>query len=234
MQRRSFLKLLAGTTVAAIAAPLITPSVGPLFIPPERLDMGVPRAILTATEMPLGPWIEPVVQERWTAGDTVPMLLVQDEFSPRGWQQFGRQKVPAGTTLLVDRETAERWVKHGVGTPGSGAPLELQEAAAARQATRTSMLTWDNTWPDPETLTPIAPLMMNDTDRDLFAKRDHRWSDMIERASARLKRAAGPSWWDEPTGERGLMPKAWGITPGVCQGCGSASCSFSVPDEGVT
>lgn len=56
MNRRSFLKLLGGTTVAAVAAPLITPSTAPLFIPPERLDMGVPRRILTATELPPRPW----------------------------------------------------------------------------------------------------------------------------------------------------------------------------------
>lgn len=202
MNRRSFLKILGGSAAAVVAAPLITPSVGPLFIPPERLDMGVPRQILTATELPKAPAPDMLIDMVGMRTAPIPMLLVQDEFSPPGWQQYGREKVPAGTTLLVDRTTAERWVKHGVGTPGPAAPMDLQEASAKRQAERrTSMLTWETSWPAPETLTPLAPLMLNDTDRDLFAKRDQRWSNMIERASARLKRAAGPSWWDAIPGD---------------------------------
>mgnify|MGYP000914662312 CR=1 FL=1 len=46
--RRGFLKLASGLVVASVAAPAaqtIEAVTAPLYIPPERLDMGVPRAL---------------------------------------------------------------------------------------------------------------------------------------------------------------------------------------------
>jgi hypothetical protein len=198
--RRSFLKILGGTAAAAVAAPLITPAAaGPLFIPSQNLDMGVPRSILTATEMPT-----PKPTAYFVTGDVglrqlnIPMLLVHDEFRPPGWQQYGREKVPAGTTLLVDRPTAERWVEHGVGTPGPAAPLELQEASVRLGMTRraTSQMTWTNTFLNADEISfvddiPVAGMVASDR-----AKRYQRWSDSIERASARLKGVKASVWWE--------------------------------------
>jgi hypothetical protein len=166
--------------------------------------MGVPRQILTATEMPttLTTWANTFLNaEELSFFDEIPMLLVHDEFSPPGWQQFGRQRVPAGTTLMVDRPTAERWVTHGVGTPGPGAPLDLQDASAKRWAAKAYM-------PDD----PDGPRFMGDVDGvpswsirqeptgvilARMAERSVRFSASIERASARLKGATGPDWWND-------------------------------------
>jgi hypothetical protein len=200
------LKLLGAGAAAAVAAPLITPAAAaPLFIPSQNLDMGVPRQILTATEMPttLTTWTNTFLNaEELSFFDEIPMLLVHDEFSPPGWQQFGRERVPAGTTLMVDRPTAERWVENGVGTPGPGAPTDLQEEAAQRQATRAAVYglrnigeptqSWlDANWRGSEVLAAREVMRVEESERG------RRWSASIERASARLKGAAGPDWWND-------------------------------------
>jgi hypothetical protein len=52
--RRSFLRGLGGGLLAIAAAPLVVPSRAPVFIPSDRLEMGVPRPIAAAPaiEMP--------------------------------------------------------------------------------------------------------------------------------------------------------------------------------------
>ena len=212
ISRRTFLKLLGAGAVAVAAAPLLEQAVpvfaqpsAPLFIPPQNLDMGVPRQILTATELPVSGWFEPVVQGDRAAGvdfiEAIPMLLAQDEFRPPGWQQYGQPRVPAGTTLLVDRATAERWIAYGVGTPGPKAPVDLQEAAVRRQAT--SAVSWGNVFIDAEEIIATAPILQADWRSVRWpdaTERDRRWSAAIERASATLKRAArtpAMAWWDE-------------------------------------
>lgn len=148
MNRRSFLKILGVGVATVAAAPLITPTTAPLFVPSNRLDFGVPRTIVTATEMsPTAFFLDnpntTLKSQGWPGygwqivpfpGQVVPMTLLWDEFGPPGWQQFGRQKVPAGTTLLVDATTAERWVHHNVAAPAASAPLSLQQESAKRLA----------------------------------------------------------------------------------------------------
>jgi hypothetical protein len=46
--RRGFLGLLGGAAAAVVAAPSVTQAAAPLFIPAERLDMGVPRTLKPA------------------------------------------------------------------------------------------------------------------------------------------------------------------------------------------
>lgn len=46
LSRRSFLKLGGAAAAAAIAAPVIEQVTAPLFIPAERLELGVPRALI--------------------------------------------------------------------------------------------------------------------------------------------------------------------------------------------
>jgi hypothetical protein len=48
LDRRSFMKRLGGGLLAIAAAPLVVPSRAPVFIPSDRLEMGVPRPIATA------------------------------------------------------------------------------------------------------------------------------------------------------------------------------------------
>jgi hypothetical protein len=205
------LKILGGTAAAAVAAPLITPaSAAPLYIPSQNLDMGVPRQILTATDMSLAEWLIPDADYD-ICTVPVPMLLVHDEFRPPGWQQYGQQRVPAGTTLLVDRPTAERWVTHGVGTPGPGAPLALQEASAKRQASRwlEPLVTEDwssgvgmaydaapgfDTFASPGYVLPTRVMIARNAER--AAQREANWSRLVERDSARLKRSEASAWWD--------------------------------------
>lgn len=204
VSRRGFLQRL-GLGVAAIAVAPVLPRIAPaapLFVPPARLDMGVPRAILTASGMPLGPWLEPVVTGAWAG--SVPMLLVHDEFQPPGWQQFGRPRVPAGTTLMVDRATAERWIGSGVGTAGPLAPLDLQEASAQRWAAKraeygrrvshdTFSLFVGRSGVAPVDLTPVwsAPVPAS-----VGRARSDAFDRMVQRATAKARGQAGPDWWD--------------------------------------
>lgn len=141
--RRGFLKILGGTAAAAVASQIITPPTvaAPLFVPAQNLDMGVPRKILTATEMPATTWEALGSIRRGSGPLTAPyrgagsieMTLLQAEFS---FEYGGGRKLPAGTTLLVDAETAERWVTNGVAVPGPHAPPALQIRSAKDQAAR--------------------------------------------------------------------------------------------------
>lgn len=144
--RRSFLKILGGTAAAAVAAPIIAPQTNlvapvaaPLFVPARNLDMGVPRRILTATEMPPPqafpqPFIPEAVQREIIDAQmrkTIAMLLLQDNYIP----EYGG-KLRAGHEVLVDQTTAYRWVRHGVAAPGPNAPRDLQMDSAKRIAER--------------------------------------------------------------------------------------------------
>ena len=120
MNRRSFLRVLGLGTAAVVAAPLLsTPkvlvqSVAPLFIPSQNLDMGVPHRILTATEMPTAPAVQTLMQYsyetvQYRMAQSVPVMLLQDNYISE-WG--GRLK--AGSTLLVDQTTADRWLSHRI------------------------------------------------------------------------------------------------------------------------
>lgn len=172
--RRGFLKLLGGTAAAAVAAPVLAqgmtrpgglalPSGGPLFIPARNLDMGVPRQILTATEMPdllsdaiwldgeRGIWNPAPADHRMAR--TVPMVMLQDNYS---WE-YGRGLMRAGSTVLVDQETAERWADRGVAVPGADAPAEVQERAAKRQIEREQAREVGSIWGIPVVESKILP-----------------------------------------------------------------------------
>ena len=133
LTRRNFLKILGGGVLATVAAPilgqgiansgiLVTPRpTAPLFIPATNLDFGVPRQILTATEMPTAPPLSliPESVQRETIehamSRTVPMMLLQDNYIPT----YGG-RLRAGSTLLVDQETATRWAHRGVAVAPDG------------------------------------------------------------------------------------------------------------------
>jgi hypothetical protein len=124
-----------------VAAPLIKPAeialaqpAAPLFVPAQNLDMGVPRRILTATAMPTLTVEQVAAQIRDDAtitttrmGRTVPMLLLHDEYLT---EYGGRLK--AGSTLLVDQKTADRWVEYGVGVRSDASAAEAARVLPGR------------------------------------------------------------------------------------------------------
>lgn len=138
LSRRGFLKILGGATVAAVIAPkivlpettVVTPTKAPLFVPSQNLDMGVPRRILTATELPPATTTLTWKNQFLGAGElaaTVPMLLLQDNFI----RQYGG-KLRAGSEVMVDPSTADRWIQNGVAAPGPNAPQYLQLRSVQR------------------------------------------------------------------------------------------------------
>lgn len=66
MKRRDFLKLAGGLVAATVAAPVVAP----LYIPAERLDMGVPRLIVP----PAGPKVIEVEDEFGIRFNAVPSV----------------------------------------------------------------------------------------------------------------------------------------------------------------
>lgn len=215
MKRRSFLKLLGGTAAAAVAAPLIAPSMkialppaAPLFVPAQHLEMGVPTGrLLTAREAPAADlaalWERQAAKHEalratYDARRTIPMLLVQSEYLI----EYGG-KLPAGSQVMVDRETAERWTRNGVAAPAPTALRDLQEASAQRLAERAQTMRRENHFLDADEISFAVPIgargsrrvgpALSEADRDKF------WGDMIERASAKIKDAARSpdmDWWD--------------------------------------
>ncbi len=121
VSRRGFLARLGLGAAAVIAAPLIGAPTAALFIPSSRLEMGVPHAFASASLAPSDLMDESaarealtVVPEGWRApyADQVSMQLLYDEYmSERG----GR--LQAGSVLLVDEKTADRWTASGVAVP---------------------------------------------------------------------------------------------------------------------
>lgn len=134
--RRTLLKVGGGALIAAVAAPL--------FIPSDRLDFGVPRQISTDTLTARH------IQELWhrsterfeasrraaltVSRDTLPMLLVHDEFM---FERGGR--LAAGTRLLVDQATSDRWIEYGVAVPDRGHPRYGQVLLKAKTDDRPAM-----------------------------------------------------------------------------------------------
>jgi hypothetical protein len=132
LTRRGLLKLLGGTVAAAVVAPqIVLPTQAPLFVPSHHLEMGVPRRIVPATELP-PPATTLTWANRFLGADelavSVPMLLLQDNFA----QQWGG-RLKAGFEVLVDQATAERWIEFGVAVPGARASRDLQERSAQRR-----------------------------------------------------------------------------------------------------
>lgn len=139
--RRSFLKILGGTAAAAVAAPIIAPqtalalpSSAPLFVPAANLDFGVPTGRLSlSTDVAAAAKqaIRDGARQAYADVESISMLLLQDNYIP-----WAGGKVKAGTEITVDRETADRWVKHGVAAAGMNAPRDLQMDSAKRLAER--------------------------------------------------------------------------------------------------
>lgn len=158
MNRRSFLKVLGGAATALVAAPILTPPSAPLFIPSQNLDYGVPSGRLaTASSISTQ-----TLQQLWDRGvarradGTVPMLLRQSEFLP-----WAGGKLPAGSVVMVDRETADRWIANDIAVPGPSAPYAMQTVSAKRLAERqqrANTMSWDNVYLDAEELAVIAPV----------------------------------------------------------------------------
>lgn len=215
--RRSFLKILGGAAAAAVVAPIIAPqttlalpSTAPLFIPSKNLDMGVPRRILTATEMPTAsdPWLIPESVQREIIDaqmrKTIPMLLLQDNYiSDYG----GRLK--AGHEVLVDRVTAARWVDHGVAAPGPNAPRDIQELSAKRIAEqrqghtlreyRDALAESTESWNGGIGIAYVSvPVIYpRSVTRLSEAERDQRWVSILARAAAKARSnpTPTPDWW---------------------------------------
>lgn len=136
-----------GAATAVVAPSLLLPPTkvlaqpsAPLFVPAQNLDMGVPRHIFTATEMPKAlpaAFIPEAVQRKIidnVMGRSIPMLMLQDNFST----QYGG-RIKAGAEVLTDRETADRWIRFNVATPGPSAPKDLQLRSAQRMMERKAM-----------------------------------------------------------------------------------------------
>jgi hypothetical protein len=104
LDRRAFLKSLGSVGLAVAAAPLIVPTAAPLFIPSDRLEMGVPRRLAAAIASGRGP-------DALSPG-AVPMRLNQDEFL----LEWGG-RLPAGSIVMVDERTARRWITNRIGAP---------------------------------------------------------------------------------------------------------------------
>lgn len=122
--RRSFLKILGSVGAAIAAAPLITPPSAPLFIPSERLEFGVPKTLVTVQSLEQGD-VQALIAETQARrnllvdesaaarmAQTVPMLMLRDEYH----QRFGG-KLVAGSTVLLDQQTAQRWQAIGLAVP---------------------------------------------------------------------------------------------------------------------
>jgi hypothetical protein len=122
IDRRTFLKRIGGGLLAVAAAPLIVPTSAPLFIPSDRLEMGVPRRLAAAIASGAPPGAS-----LWG----VPMRLNQDEFL----LEWGG-RLPAGSIVTVDEGTARRWIGHRIGAPTESwmrsAPPDLERAVLAR------------------------------------------------------------------------------------------------------
>lgn len=215
---------------APLITPATTAASAPLFVPSQLLDYGVPtQRLVTATQMPPDltrgrmemefsqqglatmPDARTTLSWKNTFTDAeaigvitpIPMLLLQDEYSPPFWQQFGRQRVPAGTTLMVDRKTADRWVDRGVAVAGTSAPRDLQESSARRIAERIQRVEaesrrqyiMDND--DDDLFMPLLSERTVNAPLKLFSRPDP-FPAMIERATAKArKNATTLDWWDE-------------------------------------
>jgi hypothetical protein len=103
IDRRTFLKRIGGGLLAVAAAPVLLPTSAPLFIPSDRLEMGVPRRLAAAIASGTPPGAS-----LWG----VPMRLNQDEFS----MEWGG-RLPAGSIVTVDEVTARRWIDNRIGAP---------------------------------------------------------------------------------------------------------------------
>ena len=148
MNRRTFLKTIGIGASVLMAAPILSTPVSkialptaPAIIPPARLDFGVPtQRFMTATEMPASAIHMWDVIAKQVLADTdydlwatrnIPMLTLE-----YGWFDGYGGKLPAGSQIMVDRTTAERWVSHGVAVPGPQAPADLQIRAARHMPER--------------------------------------------------------------------------------------------------
>jgi hypothetical protein len=104
IDRRTFLRRIGGGLLAVAAAPVLVPTAAPLFIPSDRLEMGVPRRLAAAIASGRGPGA--------LSPGAVPMRLNQDEFS----MEWGG-RLPAGSVVTVDERTALRWIANRIGAP---------------------------------------------------------------------------------------------------------------------
>ena len=140
IQRRDFLKILGGTAAAAIIAPVVpkilTPS-APLFVPAQRLDFGVPtQRLIGAREAASSDvarlWQAQVArtQEMRDLRDHVPMILLQDNYI----SEYGG-RLQAGSTLLVDQTTADRWIEHRIAVPATPGAAEAKRIVGREDRT---------------------------------------------------------------------------------------------------
>jgi len=95
ISRRGFLKLGAATAAAGIITPHL-PS-APLFIPSDRLEMGVPSTRYLRPSVPI------------TSTDRM-VTLLRNEFIP--W--LPPHKFPAGSRIPVPNHIAERWISRNI------------------------------------------------------------------------------------------------------------------------
>jgi hypothetical protein len=116
--------VLGGVGAAIAAAPLIVPPSAPLYIPSERLEFGVPKTFVLVDSLERGD-VQALLAERQARrnlmvdeqaaarmAETVPMLMLRDEYN----QRFGGH-LNAGSTVLLDPATAQRWATVGIAVP---------------------------------------------------------------------------------------------------------------------
>ncbi len=143
VSRRGFLKLLGAAGAALVTAPtlveaapkLITPvPSAPLFVPSERLDFGVPtqRLVLSSDVSKAVRETEHLRESSEQAerrvSEQVPMLLLQDNYIP----EYGG-KLKAGAEIMVDNETAKRWMVFNVAVPSPNASAVEQRQYVERK-----------------------------------------------------------------------------------------------------
>jgi hypothetical protein len=136
VNRRSFLKRLGGGLLAIAAAPLVVPPRAPVYIPSDRLEMGVPRPIATAPaiEMPAELWPPRLLNPTayFASGDTG---LVQG--STMTWKDVFMRAEEIDVTMIAS------WASSGMSGPFEEDRAGL-EASEKKYGIRAAA--WDRGW----------------------------------------------------------------------------------------
>lgn len=144
VSRRGFLKILGAGAAAVVAAPLLGQAgpalalpAAPALIKPERLEFGVPRRVLATSSGLTNDDLARMFREQmavvdrlqaaYRMGRSIPMLMLQDNYL----REYGG-RIKAGSTLLVDDATADRWLRNGVAVRPDASAAEAARVIPGR------------------------------------------------------------------------------------------------------